>query len=236
MKLVAEQVKFDNAMVPVSLNGVATTRYFGMNGYRKACFVVELGAMAAGVTSALALVEAQNSAGGGSQAIAALADTITANVAVTSATIECNTVIATDAIVINGLTFTGAAAADAPNRVFAIGASDQACATNLAALINNATYGVPGVTASVADDDITLVSSDPGAVTITVSTTDGTFTIATVSAQGYIEVDASAMDLADGFDHIGLTVTNSAAVLTSVMLLRGNGRYTPVQAVAAEDF
>ncbi|MDD4780353.1 MAG: hypothetical protein PHT02_07095 [Tissierellia bacterium] len=238
-KLIAEQVKFDNAMIPVSLNGAATTRYFGMNGYGKVCFVVELGAMAAAVTSALAIVEAQNAAGGGSQAIATLADTITANTAVTSALLTSALVhVAGDTYTVNGLVFTAAAAdGGATSRTYAVGADATASTANLAAKINSAVVGVPGVTASANVGALTLTSSDPGAVTITLAASAGAVGVpSTLSSQGYIEVDASAMDLADGFDHIGLTVTNSAACLTSVLCLRGNARYTPVQAVAAEDF
>lgn len=50
---------------------------------------------------------------------------------------------------------------------------------------------------------------------------------------GYVECDASFLDLVNGFDHIVLRVTNSAAVQTGAVLLRGEARFNPVQKVAA---
>jgi hypothetical protein len=43
------------------------------------------------------------------------------------------------------------------------------------------------------------------------------------------------LDNALGFSHVALSITNSAGMITSALLLRGNGRYSAVQHVAAED-
>jgi hypothetical protein len=72
-----------------------------------------------------------------------------------------------DTCVLNGLTLTAEATEGdvaAADREFWTGANNAAAAVNLAALINNATYGIPGVTAStpVADgatDVITIAAT-----------------------------------------------------------------------------
>ena len=233
MKLLSEGVKIDIGLTSQSLNGAGTGTYYSMTNYRKALFVVELGAMAAGVTSVLQVMQAQDAAGTGAKAIANNAATITANTGVAAATITCATVIADDAVTINGLVFTAAAAEDLPARKFAVGANDAACAASLVKAINHATAGVPGVTATSALGVVTLVADEPGEATITASTAALTITVATLRAIGYIECDASYLDDLDGFSYIALRVTNSAAAQTGAVLLRGNPSYTPTQHVAA---
>jgi len=56
-------------------------------------------------------------------------------------------------------------------------------------LINDETYGVPGATAVNAVGTLTLIVDDPSATTITASSSDAMFTIATVKAQAYVEAD-----------------------------------------------
>ena len=63
-----------------------------------------------------------------------------------------------DTVVISGLTFTAAAAADLPNRKWAQAGSDTANAISLAAAINHASAGVPGVLATPAAAVVTLTS------------------------------------------------------------------------------
>lgn len=230
-KLISEDIKLDIALVPQSLNGAGTGPYYKLDKYRKALFAVELGAMAAGATSAIQVMQAQDAAGTGAKAITNNAATITANTKVSAATITCTSVVATDAVVINGLTYTAAAAADLPKRVFAVGQDDTECAASLAAAINHSTAGVPGVTATSSLGVVTLVADDE--TTITMSTEDATMTLATTRALGFVECDASFLDDANGFGYVAVRVTNSAAMQTSALLIRGHGRYSPVQAVAA---
>jgi phosphotransferase system HPr-like phosphotransfer protein len=232
-KLLSEAMKIDIGLTSQSLNGAGTGPYYSMKNYGKALFVVELGAMAAGVTSALQVMQAQNAAGDGAKVVTNNAATITANTKVAGMTITCATVIATDEVTINGLTFVADAAEDLPNRKFAVGANDTACAASLVKAINDATVGVPGVTATSALGVVTLTVDDPGEVTLTASSPDATITVATLRAIGYVECDASYLDNVNGFTHIALRVTNSAATQTGAVLLRGQGRLSPVQYVAA---
>jgi hypothetical protein len=66
----------------------------------------------------------------------------------------------TETLTFNGLTFTGETTEEdalASARKFLVGGTDAAAATALAALINDATYGVPGVVASAASAVVTCV-------------------------------------------------------------------------------
>jgi len=236
MKLLSENTKFDIAVVPASINGASTSAYYSMSKYRKALFAVTVGAMAAGVTSAIQVMQAQDAAGTGAKVITNNTATITANANVTSALITSALVhVANDTVTVNGLTFTAAAADGGVNsRTYAVGANAGASATNLAAKINSTIVGVPGVTASVNGGVITLTVDEPGETTITLSASAGAVAVpSTLSAIGYVECDCTFLDDANGFDHVAVRVTNSAATLTGATLIRGEGRYTPEQQVAA---
>lgn len=234
MKLMSEAQKIDIALTSANLNGASTGAYYKLDKYGKALFVVEIGAMAAAATSALQVMQATNAAAGGpAKAITNNTATITANTGVAAATLTCAAVNVGDTCVINGLTFTAAAAADLPNRVFSQSGDDTADAASLVAAINHATAGVPGVTASSALGVVTLVATEPGENNITVVGTAIRLVAATLRAVAYVECDASFLDTANNFTHVALRVTNSAAMQTGAVLLRGQARYSPRQHVAA---
>jgi len=238
-KLLSEICKVDIALTAQSLNGAGTGQYFNMKKCRKALFVWEVGAMAAAATSAAQVMEAQDAAATGAQALTGLTATITANTLVAEMTLTLATVLVGDTVTINGLTYTAAAAADLPNRVFDQSGTDTQDAASLVLAINHATAGVPGVTATNAAGVVTLVATEPGEVAITATSVGGTITIATLRAIGYVEVDHTMMTKAiagaAAYTHLALRVTNSAAILTGAVLVRDNARYTPVQYVAAAD-
>lgn len=234
--LLSERLKLDVALGPASLSGANTGQYFRLDGYRKGLFVVTIGAMVAAATSALQVMQATGADGGGpAKAVDNLTATITANTHVAVATLTLNNVQVGDTVTINGLTYTAAAVADLPNRVFSQGGTDDVDAASLAAAINHATAGVPGVLAEANAAVVTLTAIEPGDRDITVTAGAATITPATVRAVAYLEVDASMLDVDDDFTHVGLKVTNSAAMITGAVLVRGFGRYTPVQYVAAAD-
>lgn len=235
MKLVSEDVKLDIALTSQALNGAGTGEYFNLAKYGKALFVVEIGAMAAGATSILQVMQAQDATGAGAKVVTNNTATITANTNVSAALLTSALVhVAGDTYTINGLTFT-AAAADVPGtRTYAVGADATASTANLAAKINDPVIGVPGVLASAALGVLTLTATEPGEETITITASAGAVGVpSTAQAIGYVECDASFLDLANGFSHVALRVTNSAATQTGAVLLRGQGRYNPDQKVAA---
>ncbi|MHB8124656.1 MAG: hypothetical protein ACYDEJ_03265 [Desulfitobacteriaceae bacterium] len=233
MKLLSEMNHIGIAIPTQSLNGTATGAYHSLSKYGKALFVVSVGAMAAAATSILQVMQAKDALATSAKVITNNAATITANTAVTSATLTLATVTVGQAVTINGLTYTAAAAADLPNRVFSQAGDDTADATSLAAAINHSTAGVPGIKATAAAAVITLTATDPGEATITITAAAATITAATVSAVGYVECDASFLDINNGFTHVALRVTNSAAIVTGAIFERGEARYSPVQMVAA---
>jgi hypothetical protein len=225
-KLLSEINKVDIAIVPASINGESTGTYYNMGLRNKALFVWEVGAMAAAVTSIGQVMQAQDAAGTGAKEVTNNAATITANTKVAAATLTVDTVVATNKVTINGLTFEAAAAADLANRKFAVGADDAGSATSLAAAINHATAGVPGVTATAALAVVTLAVDEPGEQTITIADAAATITPATLRAIGYVECDTAFLD--EGFNYVALRVTNSAAAQTGAILVRGENRYSPL--------
>lgn len=86
-------------------------------------------------------------------------------------TITLNTVIATDAVIVNGVTLTGVAA-DPDENQFVIGENDTETATNLAALIST----LDGVTA-IAEGNVITVTGDTALTKLEVTTSDTTMTI-----------------------------------------------------------
>ncbi|QNB48203.1 hypothetical protein BR63_19170 [Thermanaerosceptrum fracticalcis] len=59
---------------------------------------------------------------------------------------------------------------------------------------------------------------------------------ATITASGsktsgcaFVEVDVSSLDLANGFEYIAAKVTTTGTIVSSVVLLRGDGRFEPEQ-------
>jgi len=67
-----------------------------------------------------------------------------------------------DEVVVGGLTYTGAIAEDQTAREFIATGDDTADAASLVLCINNATYGVPGVTATSALGVVTLTRASSG--------------------------------------------------------------------------
>jgi hypothetical protein len=212
-----------------------------MRNYGRALAVLTAGAIAAGQTAKIELLQATDDAGTDSKGIPTTAEqaataTITANTKVSKATITLSTFLAGGEITINGLTFTAHAdTTTVANREFAIDGNDTADAGELVSCINDATYGVPGVTASNAAGVVTLVSDNPGETVITIASDpdDGTCTKATVEALAYVEVTEGQLDLDDGFSHVAVKITTDSAQVVGALLLRGHPRHGVVQKVAA---
>ena len=123
---------------------------------------------------------------------------------------DATAVDADDTFVFNGLTFTYKATANASDasRYIDLGANNGEAATNTAALLSNATYGIPGLTsaASVAGtgiDTITLVSGTNTALQFAQGT----------SASN--EVAWSSTTLASLIEHSSLVTGKAANTTTS---------------------
>ncbi len=91
------------------------------------------------------------------------------------ATITLATFLATGTITINGLVFTAhASTTTVADREFSIGGTDTQDAAELVTCVNDATYGVPGVTASYVAGVVTLVAAGGSTITVSSSPDDGT--------------------------------------------------------------
>jgi hypothetical protein len=235
MNLICEQVKVDLALVCQTVNNTNVTgKYFPMKDHVKALAILQVGAMAATKVATLEIFEGKTAAGTSGALIAGATATITANTLVSKATAALDTVLNGQTCTINGLLFTAHTnTTTLATRTFSISGDSTADAVELASCINDATYGVPGITAVAATGTITLTSTAPGETLITVSASDSTITLATVEAQAYVEIDN--LDLSATFDHIAAKVTSTANGIVSVLLLR-EPRNSPVQKVAASAY
>ncbi|MDR3591576.1 MAG: hypothetical protein P4N41_18120 [Negativicutes bacterium] len=241
MKPLLKRNKIDIGLVGQTINNTNVIgKYFSMTMYRKALAILSIGAMAATKTAAIEFLQATDAAGTSAKGIPSTAGqaaiaTITANAGVTVATLALASVAAADAVTINGLTFTAhASTTTIASRQFSAAGTDSADGDELVKCINDATYGVPGVTATNASGTLTLIATDPGEATITITNAAATMTPATVQAQGYVEIDVSQLDINNGFVYISPKVTTtSTAGVCAVTLIRSDGRFEPVQKMAA---
>lgn len=233
MQRLHEGVKLDLGVTPQTLNNSNVTgKYHTAKDFRRVLGVLACGALAATKTCKLEILEAQNAGGSGAQLIAGAEATITANTNVTELTIALATVTAGQAVTINGLTFTAHASVTTPaNREFSIAGTDTQDADALASLINDATYGVPGVTATNNAGTLTLTATDPGATLITASSAAGTITIATTQAQAFVEVNG--LKLSSGFTHLACKITSTGNGAVAAVMHRGDPRDPITQKVAA---
>ena len=228
-----EDSKVDIGLVSQALNNTNKTgKYHPLAEFRSALAILSGGPMAVTKTTKIEIMEAKNAAALDAQALAGVEALITANTKVTELTITLATVLAGETIIINGLTFTAHAdTTTVANREFSISGDDAADAAELVTCINDPTYGVPGITASNVDAVITLVSTDPGATVLTVTSEDATFTIATTKAQAYVDIEG--LILSAGFSHIAIKVTTTANSHVAVVLIRYHSRKVITQKVGA---
>lgn len=228
-----ETYKIDVGLVAQTLNNSnATGAYHAMKDYHGGIAMCSSGAQAATKTTKLEVFEAKDSAGTDAQLMPSATSTVTANANVTKATVAFATVLAAQTVTINGLVFTAhATVTTAADREFSISGNDSADGDELVTLINDATYGVPGVTAVNASGTLTLTVDDPGSKTLTLSASDSTFTLATVEAQQFVEF--KNFDLSAGFTHVATKVTTTGNTPVGTLLLRGTKREAVTQHVGA---
>ena len=218
------------------------SRYFRMDKYCKAVFVVTVDTMAAAAQVVCNLFGAAVRTGVGGAAIAGGTCTITANTNATVVTVTLATVLALDTVTINGVIFTAGAAPDFPNLVFDMSGADAADAASLAACINaaagQAALLVAGghITATVlAGAVVTLTVSEAGSDVMTVTSVGGTMTVATVQAIAYIEAEDTAA-ATPASEWMAIQLIGAATSHASVVCIRGGAsRYNPTQQVAASD-
>lgn len=234
MKRIYDENKFDIALAPQSATGAVTGDFFPMKNHRTVGFPFYVGAMATGDTVIAQVVQATDGSGTGVKDVTGATCTLTADTLVAEATVTLATLTAGSVIVINGLTFTAHATVTTPaNREFSIAGTDTQDAAELVSVINDATYGVPGVTASNAAGVVTLVATDPGETSITVVGVASIGVAATVKAIGYVEISTDLLDVNNDFTHAAIKLTTSTALDVSAGVVSDRSRYQNDQYLGA---
>ena len=236
MKRIYETIKEDVGLVPqsiVSANKVG--EYFSMKNYRQVLAHLIAGPVVTSGSITVALLQATDALGSNSKPIAGATATLTAETKCNALEVFLAAVGAGDLLVINGLTFTKGATVVA-TRTF----NDAA---GLILCVNDATYGVPGVKATVDPSlatGVILTSAEPGEVYITATETNvgGAITFSTLEAEAFVEVEVSQLDISNAivgqFTHVAVSVTTVLDTSTcAVSLQRGLERYLADQIVGA---
>lgn len=240
--MISEKLKIDKAIKSTSVSSSGTTSlYFNLTEHAKACFLWEVVVTGLTATSTGLIYQASDKNGTGAASITATSTVAYASSNLTEASIvPAITISAADTVTVNGLEFTDVSAtATSSSREF-VGntANISTTITNLAAIINDADYGVPGVYAVVGSAVLTLRFAEPGkapddydGIVITSSSTTN-LTLAAIAMQGIIEIDATSLTLSSNFTHVALNVINTAAYYTSAAVIRGDPcRYGPPEQV-----
>ena len=235
----SELARYDAAVAPQETASDITGNWLNMAGHSHVTFVMEVGAMAKAATCKLEVHQAKDRDGDDeeqmkeSDGTTDLEVTVTSPTKVQAAKIALDTVVATNAVKVNGLTFTGDDTPTDADREFDTSGSDAAAATSLAAIINHADYGVPGVHAAASGDDVLLYPDGTDEeTTITLSDDTANITISALKAVAMVDVPVGA--LKDGFGFVTAKVVNSAEMPFSVLAVRAPSRYSPKQNVAAD--
>jgi hypothetical protein len=222
MKTLFDRLKVDPALVPQSIASTnVTSRYFDLSGYDSAVFVLSAAVMAAAATAKVEVFGSDAADGTGGALIASHTATITSPTKVSVGYIHVNAPDNTDAVTVNGITFTKAAATDNAAREF----------LNIAALKAQIDAQVPGVKATIDNTNYLIVEPvNPGATTITLFSDDAKMVVSSRAAVAFVEALSGA-----GKRYVAAKVTTTATVICGVDLVRGIARRLPVkQATAAQ--
>jgi len=136
------------------------------------------------------------------------------------------TVLAGHTVTINGLVFTAHATTTTPAlREFSIaGGTDTLDAIELAIVINDVTYGVPGVTATPVAAVVTLSVTTPLVTGLWASSVGGTITIAGVDE---LVLDVNYFLLMGSDGRWGINIIAGAPVTTENQVITVDSDYTP---------
>lgn len=211
-------------------NTNVTGKYFDMRKFRILTVLLVALDMAATKTAKIELVQDKDGDGGDVKAITGASKTVTANAEVIEANITLATFLEEGTVTINGVTFTAHAdTTTAADREFAIDGNDTADAAALAGLINDATYGVTGVTATSALGVVTLVADDGYAITISSDPDDATAVKATVEAIAAVDIRMEDLDTPNGFYFVAPKVTVTATcTAVAAIVIHGEAYNEPV--------
>lgn len=240
-------VRFDAALTPQALASAAETisSYMDMSKYQKAIFIIQMSSAAGtyGTTGGVVLrrIQACSSTGSGaviagSSAEVAMGSTYTISstsyvlTKASYAILTCNTSVDSGAtVVLNGITYTHGSAATSDFSIARtlVTSSGPNSAEHLGAYINHADWGVPGVTALVSTNTITLTADDkPISITITGANTSGGWYVSSFRQVGYMMVDGAELSSASSMRYVAVGITPGTSNVFAVTCLRTNPRYS----------
>jgi hypothetical protein len=242
--MISEKLKIDDAIYPQSISSTGTTGlYFDLAECGKACFEWSVNATGLTATSTGLIYQASDADATGAASITATSTVAYATSNLTMASITpAITISAADTVTINSLEFaavSASATAVTSSRQFVVSTANiSTTITNLAGIINDTDYGVPGVHATAGSAVLTLKFDEPGkapdgydGIVVTSSSTTN-LTLAAIAMQGIIEIDATRLTLSSNFTHVALNVINTAAYYTSAAVIRGDPcRYGPPEQI-----
>lgn len=254
---IAEATKIDTALQAQTGKTELTGEWFKMTEYAKALFLITIQGQLTGASLDFAVYEATDAEGsGGSQlgaagvgATIAMAQGIklgSAKITVDAGnSVVDETLTLTPYTFVNGvltagtaLIFTAKTSETLASRYFDQSGTADEEATSLAACINDATYGVPGVLATAAAAVVTLTMTEPGDGLFTITESEPTNLVVTdLVQQAYFEVAVQDLDRDNGFTHVGARVSGvDAGTEFACVIVRAVAGYLPVgQAVAYYD-
>jgi len=247
---IAESTKFDTALQAQTGQTSLTGEWFSMEKYAKALFLLTVQGQLTGASLDFKVYEATDATGSDESQLGATIS-MAQGIKINSCQIVMNSPDVDDTIKIlpytfvNGvmtagteLTFTAKASETLSSRYFDQSGTTTEQATSLAACINDATYGVPGVLATASSDTVTLTMTEPGEGVFTITESDTAKTVVTdLVQQAYFEVAVQDMDRDNDFTHIGARVSGvDSTTEFACVLVRAVAGYLPVgQAVAYSD-
>ena len=248
--------KFDLVLGPTTITTALTSNYVDMTKYNKVIFIGQTGTMTSTDGMEMSLLQAKSSTGSGSVAMS-MYSTINGTPGVAgqvTKVAECTLLGSStymgeaNTFVINGLTFTLDASSDCSCSTATFNSSRYVVTTtadaaghssdpwhavnHLAAYINHAQFGVPGVTAviSAATSYITLTANDHiGEASITCLPSLGDSGIYINKAIGSIECHSAQLATSSDFNFVALqsSASGTSVIHYSVMAARSGSRFSP---------
>lgn len=247
---IAESTKFDTALQAQTGQTALTGEWFSMEKYAKALFLLTIQGQLTGASLDFKVYEAKDATGTDESQLGATIS-MAQGIKLGSALITDGgstagaTLIIQPYTFVNGvetagtaLTFTAATSETIASREWDQSGTTTEEATSLAACINDATYGVPGVLATASTNTVTLTMTEPGEGTFTITESAPTELVVTdLVQQALFEVAVQDMDRDNDFTHVGARVSGvDTTTEFSCLLVRAIAGYQPVgQAVAYSD-
>jgi len=249
---IAESTKFDTALQAQTGQTSLTGEWFSMEKYAKALFLLTVQGQLTGASLDFKVYEAKDATGTDESQLGATISmaqgiklgsakiTVDAGNSTIGDTLKITPYTFVNGVMTTGteLTFTAAAAESLSDREWDQSGTATQEATSLAACINDATYGVPGVLATASSTVVTLTMTEPGDGVFTITESAPTKLVVTdLVQQALFEVAVQDMDRDNDFTHIGARVSGvDSTTEFACVLVRAVAGYLPVgQAVAYSD-